>query len=239
MIDAAPARGAAGRYCGLYRGRPDGRCADCRWHRLSAARRRPGAQNRPAAAGQRPGPLRGRTCRHGRRRKPRRGAGSRRSDRRRVRRPAGRDRTGGRHGRRARPRSGTMCPTISASCGSAATRRAPTPRSPGRPMSPALDFTVSRVTANSMEPRGAWACIAADGRIEVHASHQSPFALRNGMASGNFQIAADRYPRGAGRCRRLVRNEVRRASGVRCWWPGRRAGWVGRCAGSPTGPRAS
>ena len=51
-----------------------------------------------------------------------------------------------------------------------------------------LDFSVSRVTANSMEPRGAWACIAADGRIEVHASHQSPFALRNGMASGNFQV---------------------------------------------------
>ena len=51
-----------------------------------------------------------------------------------------------------------------------------------------LDFTVSRVTANSMEPRGAWATIAADGRMEVHASHQSPFALRNGMASGNFQV---------------------------------------------------
>jgi aerobic carbon-monoxide dehydrogenase large subunit len=51
-----------------------------------------------------------------------------------------------------------------------------------------LDFTVSRVTANSMEPRGAWACVAADGRIELHASHQSPFALRNGMANGNFQI---------------------------------------------------
>ena len=52
-----------------------------------------------------------------------------------------------------------------------------------------LQFGVSRVTANSLEPRGAWACIAADGRIEVHASHQSPFALRNGMASGNFQLA--------------------------------------------------
>ena len=51
-----------------------------------------------------------------------------------------------------------------------------------------LDFTVSRVTANSMEPRGAWATIAADGRMDVHASHQSPFALRNGMASGNFQV---------------------------------------------------
>ncbi len=52
-----------------------------------------------------------------------------------------------------------------------------------------LDFTVSRVTANSMEPRGAWAQVAPDGRLEVHASHQSPFALRNGMASGNFGCA--------------------------------------------------
>ena len=52
-----------------------------------------------------------------------------------------------------------------------------------------LQSCVSRVTANSLEPRGAWACIAADGRIEVHASHQSPFALRNGMASGNFRLA--------------------------------------------------
>lgn len=52
-----------------------------------------------------------------------------------------------------------------------------------------LDFTVSRVTANSMEPRGAWAEIGADGRIVVHASHQSPFALRNGMASGPFRLA--------------------------------------------------
>lgn len=49
-----------------------------------------------------------------------------------------------------------------------------------------LSFIVSRVTANSMEPRGAWACIAPDGRIELHASHQSPFALRNGMATGCF-----------------------------------------------------
>ncbi len=51
-----------------------------------------------------------------------------------------------------------------------------------------LEFSVSRVTANPMEPRGAWACVASDDRIEVHASHQSPFALRNGMASGNFNI---------------------------------------------------
>jgi carbon-monoxide dehydrogenase large subunit len=51
-----------------------------------------------------------------------------------------------------------------------------------------LDFTVSRVTANSMEPRGAWAEVAPDGRLTVHASHQSPFALRNGMAGGNFGL---------------------------------------------------
>ncbi|MDR3536597.1 MAG: xanthine dehydrogenase family protein molybdopterin-binding subunit [Acetobacteraceae bacterium] len=52
-----------------------------------------------------------------------------------------------------------------------------------------LDFTVSRVTANSMEPRGAWAEIGPDGRLVVHASHQSPFALRNGLANGNFHTA--------------------------------------------------
>lgn len=51
-----------------------------------------------------------------------------------------------------------------------------------------LTFTVSRVTANSMEPRGAWAEIGPDGRMVVHASNQSPFNLRNGMASGNFGI---------------------------------------------------
>ncbi len=52
-----------------------------------------------------------------------------------------------------------------------------------------LEFSVSRVTANSMEPRGAWAQLGADGRMEVHAAHQSPFNLRNGMANGNFKIA--------------------------------------------------
>ena len=52
-----------------------------------------------------------------------------------------------------------------------------------------LQFTVSRVTAASMEPRGAWAELGADGRMEVHAAHQSPYNLRNGMANGNFKIA--------------------------------------------------
>ena len=51
-----------------------------------------------------------------------------------------------------------------------------------------LQFTVSRVTANTMEPRGVWAELGADGRMEVHAAHQSPYNLRNGMASGNFGI---------------------------------------------------
>jgi carbon-monoxide dehydrogenase large subunit len=51
-----------------------------------------------------------------------------------------------------------------------------------------LQFTVSRVTAASMEPRGAWAELGGDGRMEVHAAHQSPYNLRNGMANGNFGI---------------------------------------------------
>ncbi|MSP01266.1 MAG: xanthine dehydrogenase family protein molybdopterin-binding subunit [Acetobacteraceae bacterium] len=51
-----------------------------------------------------------------------------------------------------------------------------------------LTFSVSRVTANTMEPRGAWSEIGPDGRMVVHASNQSPFNLRNGMAHGNFGI---------------------------------------------------
>jgi aerobic carbon-monoxide dehydrogenase large subunit len=51
-----------------------------------------------------------------------------------------------------------------------------------------LTFSVSRVTAAPMEPRGAWAEVGGDGRIEVHAAHQSPFNLRNGMANGNFKV---------------------------------------------------
>jgi aerobic carbon-monoxide dehydrogenase large subunit len=51
-----------------------------------------------------------------------------------------------------------------------------------------LQFTVSRVTANSMEPRGAWAEIGADGRIVLHPSIQSPYPLRNGLAQNNFKL---------------------------------------------------
>jgi len=52
-----------------------------------------------------------------------------------------------------------------------------------------LQFTVSRVTANSMEPRGAWAEIGADGRLVLHPSIQSPYPLRNGLAQSNFRLA--------------------------------------------------
>ena len=39
-----------------------------------------------------------------------------------------------------------------------------------------------------MEPRAAWAEVGPDGRMVVHAAHQSPYNLRNGMANGNFNI---------------------------------------------------
>lgn len=52
-----------------------------------------------------------------------------------------------------------------------------------------LVFFVSRVTANSMEPRGAWAEIGADGRLVLHASIQSPYPLRNGIAQNNLGVA--------------------------------------------------
>ncbi len=52
-----------------------------------------------------------------------------------------------------------------------------------------LQFTVSRVTANSMEPRGAWAEIGPDGRLVLHPSIQSPYPLRNGLAQNNLKVA--------------------------------------------------
>ena len=51
-----------------------------------------------------------------------------------------------------------------------------------------LTFTVSRVTANSMEPRGAWAELGADGRLVLHPSIQSPYPLRNGLAQNNLRL---------------------------------------------------
>ena len=52
-----------------------------------------------------------------------------------------------------------------------------------------LQFTVSRVSANSMEPRGAWAEVGADGRLVLHPSIQSPYPLRNGLAQNNLKVA--------------------------------------------------
>ncbi len=212
----------------LHRRRPDGCRSDSRRHRLSPPRRRPRAEDRPPAAGRRSSALRRRTGGPDHRRHPRRRPGSRRGDRRRLRRPAGRHRAhrGACVGRSQR--SGTTFPTISASCGSAATRTAPPPLWPDRPTSPTLDFTVSRVTANSMEPRGAWAQIAADGRIELHASHQSPFALRNGWPSGNFQIPPTDIRVLPGDVGGSFGMKVRRASGVR-------AGRLGRAPAEPSG----
>jgi len=51
-----------------------------------------------------------------------------------------------------------------------------------------LQFYVTRVTANPMEPRGAWAEVGADGRLVLHASIQSPYPLRNGLAQNNFKL---------------------------------------------------
>jgi carbon-monoxide dehydrogenase large subunit len=51
-----------------------------------------------------------------------------------------------------------------------------------------LQSIVTRVTANSMEPRGAWAEVGADGRLVLHASIQSPYPLRNGLAQNNFKV---------------------------------------------------
>lgn len=52
-----------------------------------------------------------------------------------------------------------------------------------------LEFSISRVTANSLEPRGAWAETGPDGRVMLHASIQSPFSLRNGLAESIFHVA--------------------------------------------------
>ena len=54
-----------------------------------------------------------------------------------------------------------------------------------------LESKVSRVTANSLEPRGATAVPEADGRLTLYTSHQSPYGLRNGLA-GLLNIAPDR-----------------------------------------------
>ena len=85
-------------------------------------------------------------------------------------------------------RCGTTCRTISASCGSAAMRRRPTRRCGPRRTWRGCSSPSRASPPTSMEPRGAWAEIGPDGRMVMHAAHQSPYNLRNGMANGNFNI---------------------------------------------------
>jgi aerobic carbon-monoxide dehydrogenase large subunit len=54
-----------------------------------------------------------------------------------------------------------------------------------------LTSHVSRVNANSLEPRGVLALVDDTGRIVVHASHQGPWGLRAGLA-GMLKLPADK-----------------------------------------------
>lgn len=54
-----------------------------------------------------------------------------------------------------------------------------------------LSSAVTRVNALSMEPRGALGFVDADGRLVLHASNQSPHALKSGVA-GMFKVQPDR-----------------------------------------------
>jgi carbon-monoxide dehydrogenase large subunit len=47
-------------------------------------------------------------------------------------------------------------------------------------------IAVTRVTANAMEPRNVLAALDPDGRLAIHASHQSPYTLRAGMEAAGF-----------------------------------------------------
>jgi carbon-monoxide dehydrogenase large subunit len=50
---------------------------------------------------------------------------------------------------------------------------------------------ISRVTANTMEPRVALGEIEPDGRIRITAAHQSPHQLRNALANNIFKVAPE------------------------------------------------
>ena len=89
-----------------------------------------------------------------------------------------------------------------------------------------LQFFVSRVTANSMEPRGAWAEVGAGRAAGAARLDPVPVSAAQWPGAEQFPAGADGDPRAAGRCRRLVRDEVRRAAGIR-------AGLLG---GAPAGP---
>jgi len=49
-----------------------------------------------------------------------------------------------------------------------------------------LTMSISRVAANPIEARAVLACPSSDGRLVIHASHQSPFTLRDGLAAAGF-----------------------------------------------------
>lgn len=49
-----------------------------------------------------------------------------------------------------------------------------------------LPLSISRVAISPMEPRGILTVPEAEGRLIVHASHQSPFTLRDGLAAVGF-----------------------------------------------------
>jgi carbon-monoxide dehydrogenase large subunit len=46
-----------------------------------------------------------------------------------------------------------------------------------------LDYTISRVSANPLEPRVAVGSVDPDGRLVLHISHQSPYQLRTSLAA--------------------------------------------------------
>ena len=127
-IDAGPARDVGGRHRCLYGRRPDGCRPHPRRHRLSASRRRPRSEDRPATAGRRPRTLRWRTGGAGHRRNPSRGPGGRRGHRRRICRNARRHRTrrsaAGRRARRLGRCAGQYrLPVEARRCGRNRTRR--------------------------------------------------------------------------------------------------------------------
>jgi len=52
-------------------------------------------------------------------------------------------------------------------------------------------IVISRVTANTMEPRVALGDVMADGRLRITAGHQSPHQLRNALAGNIFKVAPE------------------------------------------------
>ncbi|MSO90100.1 MAG: xanthine dehydrogenase family protein molybdopterin-binding subunit [Acetobacteraceae bacterium] len=50
---------------------------------------------------------------------------------------------------------------------------------------------ISRVTANTMEPRVALGQVDPDGRLRITAAHQSPHQLRNALANNIFKVAPE------------------------------------------------